>query len=227
MHTQLSLPDLPGANKSQPTCLAGSKITTSVAVGQAAMNTTTTTTSTSLSTGSLPHAVRSELDKKTKTIDSIMKSRSSTRKDQSFLPADISDTQSETSYRINKKTLPREPTNEIPVTMNTLKRIANKNSLNKSILQRPSSSLDFTENELIKQTMLNSILNTSNKSLNRLNLNKSLTHLSPYSSLSDIANLINQSSAVTLGRLSPAVLASSHASKLGKYDFQFNLKKKK
>ena len=113
--------------------------------------------------------------------------------------------------------MPNVPRNEIPVTMNTLRRLVTKDPLAKSILQRPSSSLDFTENDqLLKQTMLNSILNSSNKSINRLSLNKSLNHLSPYSSLSDIANLINQSSAVTLGRLSPAILASTHASKLGK-----------
>lgn len=100
--------------------------------------------------------------------------------------------------------------------MNTLRRL-NKDPLARSILQRPSSALEFTENDaLLKQTVMNSILNSSNKSLNRLSLNKSLNHLSPYSSLSDIANLINQSSAVTLGRLSPAILASTHGSKLGK-----------
>lgn len=99
--------------------------------------------------------------------------------------------------------------------MNTLRRL--KDPLARSILQRPSSALEFTENDaLLKQTVMNSILNSSNKSLNRLSLNKSLNHLSPYSSLSDIANLINQSSAVTLGRLSPAILASTHGSKLGK-----------
>ena len=103
--------------------------------------------------------------------------------------------------------------------MNTLRRL-NKDPLARSILQRPSSALEFTENDaLLKQTVMNSILNSSNKSLNRLSLNKSLNHLSPYSSLSDIANLINQSSAVTLGRLSPAILASTHGSKLGKRPF--------
>lgn len=132
---------------------------------------------------------------------------------------DVSDdTQSEAgSCRLKGKTLPDLP-NEMPVTMSTLRRLVAKDPLNKSLLQRPSSSLDFTENDaLLKQTMLNSILNSSNKSLNRLGVNKSLNHLSPYSSLSDIANLINQSSAVTLGRLSPAILASTHASKLGNY----------
>lgn len=129
---------------------------------------------------------------------------------------DISDTQSDTSCHLKGKTLPNIPRNEVPVTMSTLRRLVKKDPISKSILQRPSSSLDFTENDqLLKQTMLNSILNSSNKNLNRLSLNKSLNHLSPYSSLSDIANLINQSSAVTLGRLSPAVIASTHASKLG------------
>lgn len=93
MQTQLSLPDLTATNlanqssiihnitRNQPVCFAESKITTSTITANAPLR--TTTTSTSLSTGSLPHAVHSEIDKTTKIVDSKFKSA---RKDRSFSP---------------------------------------------------------------------------------------------------------------------------------------------
>lgn len=91
LHTQLSLPDIPSTANQQPTSilhsgknqLTGSKISTSNLTSKTPFLTATTTTS--LSTGSLPQAVHSEMNKQTRTVDSN-KYKFSSKKDRSFSP---------------------------------------------------------------------------------------------------------------------------------------------
>lgn len=126
---------------------------------------------------------------------------------------DISDTQSETGWRNQRKTLPSVPAGQQPVSMATVRLQAQR--AQQRLAGRASSSLDFQlrhgqpaplGSASAAAVGQSSLTPTSSKQPATRSQTQS-GPLSPFSSLSDIAHLINQSSAVTLGRLSPALVA--------------------